>query len=101
MAGRIRAILVGDGASRCIGWALLFSLSPGEAAEGLGRGLTCFDIYLRRIVWAARWGRDRRQKQESGVCCCHVDEGGPQCGVGWGGNQGSDSGLILQDEPMG
>lgn len=28
----------------------LLRLSTGEAAEGLGRGLTCFDIHLRGIV---------------------------------------------------
>lgn len=64
-AGKTRAVLVGDGAAWPIERTLLFSLSKEEAAEGLSRGLTCFDIHLRGIVWATTWRRPWRWKRDS------------------------------------
>lgn len=63
--GETRAILVGDGTAWPIERTLLFSLSKEEAAEGLSRGLTCFDIHLRGIVWATMWRRPWRWKRDS------------------------------------
>lgn len=83
------------GVSEPTGRPSLSSLSRGEAAEGLGRGLTCLDVQGCRT----EEGLEVEVGSRPGGCCSPSGKGGPPGGHGRGGNRGPDSGPILQDAP--